>query len=83
MSISKKPILNFSGGEASPKLKGRPDVVPYFTCGETLENVLVSNYGGVIRTPGTRLVARTKFVDKQCKLVPFIFSADLLEEGDE
>lgn len=86
MGQSFKPVTNFSGGEASPKLKGRPDVTPYYACADTLENVLVTHYGGAMRTPGTRFVARTKDMTKASRLIPFVFSAGdafMLEFGDE
>ena len=73
MSQTTKPIVNFSGGEASKSLYGRTDVVAYFACAKTLENVLVTHYGGAFKTPGTRFVARTK-AGGVVKLIPFIFS---------
>ena len=85
MGGSSKPIQNFAGGEASPKLRGRTDVVPYFACAETLENVLVTHYGSALRTPGTRHVARLKLQAKPAKLIPFIFSTGqsyILEFGN-
>lgn len=85
MGASSKQVSNFSGGEASPKLRGRTDVVPYFACAETLENVLVTHYGSVLRTPGTRHIARLKLQDKPAKLIPFIFSTGqsyILEFGN-
>ncbi len=85
MGGSSKGIQNFAGGEASPKLRGRTDVVPYFACAETLENVLVTHYGSALRTPGTRHAARLKLQAKTAKLIPFIFSTGqsyMLEFGD-
>lgn len=73
MGQSTKPIVNFSGGEASPSLYGRTDVVPYFACAKTLENVLVTHFGSAFKTPGTRFVAKTK-ASGVVKLIPFIFS---------
>lgn len=69
-----KPIINFSSGEASPKLRGRADTVPYNTAAETLENVLGTRYGSVQRTPGRRYVAEVKESDKVQRLIPFVFS---------
>lgn len=84
MGQSTKPIVNFSGGEASPSLYGRTDVVPYFACGKELENVLVTHYGGAFKTPGTKFAARTKG-SGAVKLIPFIFSSGdsyMLEFGN-
>jgi hypothetical protein len=84
MAQSSKPISNFAGGEASPSLYGRTDVVPYFACGKTLENVLVTHYGSAFKTPGTHYVAKTK-AGGAVKMIPFIFSAGdsyMLEFGN-
>lgn len=80
-----KPIINFSSGEASPKLKGRADTVPYNTAAETLENVLVTRYGSAFRTPGTRYVSQVKGSSLVKRLIPFIFSTSqsyILEFGN-
>jgi hypothetical protein len=84
MGESSKPISNFSGGEASPSLYGRTDVVPYFACAKKLENVLVTHFGSAVKTPGTKFVARTK-ASGVVKLIPFIFSTGdsyILEFGN-
>lgn len=83
--MSLKPIVNFSSGEASPKLKGRADTVPYNTAAETLENVLVTKYGSAFRTPGTRYISQVKDSSTTQKLIPFIFSTGdsyILEFGN-
>lgn len=80
-----KPIINFSSGEASSKLRGRADTVPYNTAAETLENVLATKYGSVFRTPGTRYVAQSKDSSTAKRLIPFIFSTGdsyMLEFGN-
>src|SRR5574343_436520 len=84
MGQSTKPIVNFTGGESSPSLYGRTDVVPYFACAKQLENVLVTHYGSAFKTPGTHFVARTKG-SAAVKLIPFIFSSGdsyILEFGN-
>jgi hypothetical protein len=84
MAQTTKPIVNFAGGEASPKLYGRTDVVPYVACAKTLENVLVTHYGSAFKTPGTHYVAKTK-ANGAVKLIPFIFSSGdsyMLEFGN-
>lgn len=81
-----KPIINFSSGEASPKLRGRADTVPYNTAAETLENVLGTKYGSVFRTPGRRHVAQVKDSSDIARLIPFVFSsgsAYILLFGDQ
>lgn len=69
-----KPLINFSSGEASPKLSGRADTVPYNTAAETLDNVLVTKYGSVYKTAGTRHVSQGKDSSTTKILRPFIFS---------
>ena len=84
MGLSSKPIVNFAGGEASPELLGRTDVVPYFTMAKVLENVLITHYGSAFKTPGKRFVAKTK-ASGVVKLKPFIFSTGqsyILEFGN-
>jgi hypothetical protein len=84
MAVSSKPIVNMAGGEASPSLYGRTDVVPYFACAKTLENVLVTHFGSAFKTPGTHFVARTK-ASGAVKLIPFIYSSGdsyMLEFGN-
>jgi hypothetical protein len=81
-----KAVQNFSGGEASPEIKGRTDVTQYYSLAETLENCIVTHFGGVFKTPGTIFVKRVKAIEKETRLIPFIFSqgdAYILEFGDE
>ena len=85
MAMSVKPQVNFSGGECSPSLYGRSDTVPYYAMGKTLENVLVTHYGSVFKTPGTVHVQRTKTMSENSRLIPFIFSTGdsyIMEFGD-
>jgi hypothetical protein len=84
MAQTTKGIQNFAGGEASASLYGRTDTVPYFACGKTLENVLVTHFGSAFKTPGTKYVARTK-AGGAVKLIPFVFSTGdsyMLEFGN-
>ena len=86
MGFTTKPIVNWSGGEGSPNIRGRSDVPQYDGIAETLENLLVTHYGSALRTPGTKFVARTKTQGNNTKLIPFIFSSGdsyMLEFGHE
>ncbi|MEA2037951.1 MAG: ubiquitin-activating E1 FCCH domain-containing protein [Nanoarchaeota archaeon] len=74
MGFSTKGVQNWAGGEASPSLRGRSDVSQYDAVAETVENLLVTHYGSVLKTPGTKYVARTKDMSKATRLIPFIFS---------
>jgi len=84
MSLTSIPVVNFAGGEASPAIKGRVDVKQYSALAETVENNLITQHGGSLRTSGTKHVQRTKTVSTATRLIPFIFStgnAYVLEFG--
>lgn len=51
---------NFTGGEVSPRLLGRSDMVRYGNGARSLRNFVVQKHGGVDRRPGTAFVAKTK-----------------------
>ncbi len=78
-------LTNFTGGELSPKLKGRVDLAKYHNGCQTLENMIVLPYGGAMRRPGTYYVAEVKDSSKKVRLVAFEFSttqAYVLEFGN-
>ena len=51
---------NFTGGEISPRLLGRSDMVRYGNGARTIRNFVVQKHGGLDRRPGTAFVAKTK-----------------------
>ncbi|HEY1268832.1 MAG TPA: hypothetical protein VGH16_16370, partial [Candidatus Binatia bacterium] len=63
---------NFTAGELSQRLEGRPDLAKYFNGAATLENYLVYPQGGVYRAPGSRFVKEVKDSTKKTRLIPFI-----------
>jgi hypothetical protein len=63
---------NFTAGELSPRLEGRPDLAKYFNGASTLENYLVYPQGGVYRAPGSRFVNEVKDSTKKTRLIPFV-----------
>jgi len=69
-------LSNFTGGELSPRLKGRIDVEKYFNGCDTLLNMVPMPQGGATRRPGTLFVstALSQVVANPIRLVPFIFS---------
>lgn len=67
-------INNFTSGEVSPKLGGRPDLGIYHTGVNKLENFLALIQGGITRRPGTVLLDT---LDGECKVIPFTISVDL------
>ncbi len=68
-------VNSFNAGELSPKMIGRSDVSQYTKGCRTLQNFMVTPYGSVERRPGTRFIARTKYDDKQVRLIRFVFSS--------
>lgn len=76
---------NFTAGEISPRLMGRVDIARYANGAKVLENGVVVVQGGVMRRPGTRFAAATKYGDKKARLIPYVFNrsqAYVLEFGD-
>lgn len=76
---------NFTGGELSPRLYGRPDLARYADSAKQLRDVVVMQQGGVTRRPGTDYLGTVKNEAKQTRLVPFVRSnsmAFVLEFGD-
>lgn len=77
---------NFTAGELSNRLLGRPDLSKYKDGAELLENVVVFPHGGVSRRSGTKFVKEVKVSANNTRLIPFEFSvtqAYVLEFGDE
>ena len=77
---------NFTAGELSNRLYGRPDLVKYQNGAETIENMIVFPHGGVSRRSGTRFVKEVKTSADNTRLIPFEFSTEqayILEFGDE
>jgi len=76
---------SFTGGELSPKLEGRTDIVKYGQSVHTMENFIPLPYGGAVRRPGTYYVSEVKDSTKVTRLIPFQFSvtqAYILEFGN-
>ena len=67
-------LTDFSGGELSPKLKGRTDLKKYFSGCEVLLNMVVMPQGGATKRPGTMYVANNKDQAHPNRPVRFIFS---------
>ncbi len=76
MAKTRRLLTNFSKGELSPKLEGRPDLASYFEGGKTIENWVIMRQGGLDRRPGTRFIAEVKDSTKDTILIPFEVSVD-------
>src|SRR5215211_733104 len=76
---------SFAGGEISPSLYARTDIVKFATGCRKLENMFIQRHGGIANRPGTEFIVATKYPDKHARLVSFIFNADqtyVLEFGE-
>ena len=76
---------NFTAGELSPLLEGRPDFDKYKNGLKTLENCLVFPHGGFTKRAGSHFVAGVKTNSKKVRLIPFVFDEDtayVCEFGD-
>jgi len=79
-------FTNFTAGELSPRLVGRPDLQKYNNAAETILNFGVMPHGGARRRGGTRYVAHVKDSNENSILQKFVFSttqAYMLEFGPE
>lgn len=76
MAKNRKLLTNFSKGELSPKVEGRPDLVAYFEGGKIIENFVIMRQGGLDRRVGTRFVAEVKDSTRDVILIPFEASVD-------
>lgn len=85
MPITRRILTNFSKGELSPRIEGRPDLAAYFEGGKTVENFVIMRQGGLERRFGTRFVAEVKDSSKDTIILPFeasVNDAFIIEIGD-
>lgn len=76
---------NFSGGEWSPRLYGRPDLAKYADACKRARDVVLLQSGGARGRPGTDYLGEVKDSSKRTRLIPFVYSATdayVLEMGD-
>lgn len=76
----------FTGGEISAEVANRVDLDKYQLAVLQAYNCLIKPHGPIYRRPGMKYMARTKYNDKACILVPFngADSTDyLLEIGEK
>lgn len=66
-------ISNFSRGELTPKLYGRPDSPVYFQGASVMQNFMPMLQGGFTKAPGTLVVGHT-VTDLAARFVPFVIS---------
>lgn len=76
---------NFTGGEFSPRLRGRVDLERYNSSAELLENCVVLRQGGVTIRPSRDYLGEIKSSAQTGRIIPFVFSrtdAYILEFGN-
>lgn len=76
MPTTRDLITNFSKGELSPLVEGRPDLAAFFEGGSTIENFVLLRQGGARRRPGLRFISEVKDSTKDTILLPFETSVD-------
>lgn len=65
---------SFTGGEISPSLRARTDLVKYQTGAAIVRNMMVKAEGGVENRPGTEYVGTVKAGTTKVRQVEFIFN---------
>lgn len=76
---------NFTAGEVTPYLHGRPELTTVAKGLALCRNMKVLPYGGVTRRDGTKFMAEVKTNTKRTRLIPFVFDDDtsyIIELGD-
>ena len=76
MSQVRALLSNFSGGELSPRVKGRVDIKRYASGCRELTNALVVPHGGAKKRPGTKFIVRQKSNSDTVQLVYFQYSTE-------
>jgi len=74
-----------SGGELSPGLQGRTDLVRYATSLKTCRNVITKPTGGCAKRPGYLFRGEVKHSDRDTRIIEFVYSTlvkYLIEMGD-
>ena len=84
MPVISQIHTNFTGGILSPQAAGRVDADRYNSYAKDIVNGIPLATGGVIRRPGTRMVAEAHDNDARPKLISYVFNEDqayMLEFG--
>lgn len=66
------PLVNFTAGEISPKLRGRVDIDAYRHAASEMTNFQPLQYGGVRRRFGTELMLLSQALTTRSRLIPFV-----------
>lgn len=65
---------NFTGGELSPRLHGRPDLAKYADSVKEARDVVVFQHGGITSRPGTDDLGAVDNNAKPARVIPFVYS---------
>lgn len=71
--MSNIALRNFTGGEISPDLYARTDLVKYATGARTIRNFFVRRQGGLDNRPGTEYVGLSALATV-ARILPFVFN---------
>ena len=77
---------SFAGGEISPEVGARADMVKYATGVQQCLNFRVMKYGGLQYSAGSYFITEVKDSSKKVRLIEFVFSTEVryvLEFGDQ
>lgn len=86
MASTKVLQRGFGGGEQSPQMYGRIDDPKYQIGLDVCRNFICLPQGPIQNRPGFEYVAETKFADKKCRIIPFVFNLQqtfVIELGDK
>ena len=78
------PLTNFTTGELTPRLYGRPELEKYRNAAKTITNFNILPHGGLRKRAGTMYVSEIKASANAVRLVPFQFNTEqayILEFG--
>lgn len=67
---------SFTGGEITPSLRSRADLVKYTTGLGFCENMFIRSQGGAYSRPGFRFVGEIGDSNRRARLIPFAFNTD-------
>ena len=85
MSSTKVTQFSFAGGEISTDMWGRQDDTKYQNGLKRCLNFIALPQGPVRNRPGFACVRETKYSDKPCRIIPFVFNSGqtcVIELGD-
>lgn len=77
-------MTNFSKGELSPLIEGRPELAAYYEGGRKIENWKLLRQGGLTRRPGLRMICKVKYPGEDTVIFPFeasVTSSFIVELG--